>query len=109
MPLLLTTAWSPGDKDSGQSYTRAKISTITIDPANKKIDIKWGYGYLDGSSNWVWGFEFNAFTIENIAPATEYDDIFAKVTNNAEVVGDSISRIIYEWMNDKSIALGTVV
>jgi hypothetical protein len=50
MPLLLTTAFNPGDLDKNQSYTHAKIVRFAVDLEQHVFELDVRYGHLVAGS-----------------------------------------------------------
>ncbi len=51
MPISLTTAYNPGDRDSGHTYPEVKISRVSIDIVGSNLQLQCEYG--SGLAAWA--------------------------------------------------------
>ena len=100
MPIVLTTAASPGDNDPGQTYPKGKVTNINIDILQSFVQVTMQFGDDPGS---VWGrgpgLRMRRFTIQDNPSAdpatTDFTDLLATLTNDGENIHDAIKRIVY--------------
>lgn len=106
MPILLTTAYDPGDNNPGVTYPRAKILGFSFQQG--VIGFSFGYGDLDGGAPGTWvkglGSPTKSFTIEG----SDYDAMVAEIATGGELIYDEVARVLYEWLIANGHVAGTV-
>jgi len=104
--ISLTTAYDPGSKDEGKSYTHVNIVAAHLDPINRFIKCYWQYGYMI-EEEFTPGLE--SVSSVNISDA-DYDTIDAYVSQTNEKCLESFERALTQYLLDKGIvSTGTVV
>lgn len=117
----LTTAFNPGDVDSGKSYTHVKIVEFRAHIEKKQITIISQLGYLDGGE-WIAGLiEPKIFVVSNGKVVQAYTDLVVGSTALQTDVADpgpppvseynvyaAAGRNLYQWLVDTGKYVGTV-
>jgi len=108
MPILLTSAFNPGDLDPSVTYPRAKIVNFEIDSEAKFINMSVTYGNVDGEGNWVPGKATPRaeFSLRN----SDYDDVVVEVAIPEEsyLIYVGAKRVLYQWLIDNGHLAGTI-
>ena len=107
MPVLLTTAWNPGDADPAKTYPRAQISSLTVKPKDKAIHIVIEFGDVV-ANEWVRG---DASPQKGyLVSGTDYDTMIAATTETGDndVIYAAAKRVAYEWLIAEGHLAGTI-
>jgi hypothetical protein len=109
MPIVLTTAFDPGDNDPGESYPKAKIRRIEIQVDNQDVRIIVEHGD-DSGGPFVRGVGSKNKTIAlNDRDGTDYTDFISQATLDGETLYDAFKRLAYAKVQELDAALaGTV-
>lgn len=107
MPMLLTTAFDPGDLDAGASYPRAQIIHFEIDSESKFIRLSVVFGNMSGD-DWVSGPASPKHTF--IVRDSDYDTMVAEAATSEEgyAIYAGAKRVLYQWLIDNGHLSGTV-
>jgi len=109
MPVLLTTPWNPGDRDSGHTYPRAQISYLAITPEgpNKSIMVSVEYGDMV-NAEWVRGTA--STTLEYRIAGADYDAMIAEEIEEGDndLIYAAAKRVVYEWLIAEEHLIGTI-
>jgi hypothetical protein len=111
MVITLTTAFDAGSHDSGQTYPKAKITQLNVDLISKEMRVILQYG--DDSSGWVRGAGskdiLEVIVDDPSVPHTKYTDLVDSATNDGELLGAALERLVYAHMQTEYAELaGTV-
>lgn len=106
MPILLTTAYNPGDADPGKTYPRVKIISFSLVPDDKYLDMQLEYGDVS-EGNWVPGV---AKRIGKQITGAAFDSLAggSLPLDANELIYDGASRTLYQWLLDNNIFAGTI-
>ena len=108
MPIQLTAAYDPGDRDSG-TYAEVNIVRADLDMRVPRIRVLAHYGNTV-SSVFEYGKESKSFDIEDsVDDATGYTDFAALLSNASESAEDAFVRCVCQWLLDKGHFVGTIV
>ena len=113
MPIQLTSPIQTGSLDSNGPYTQVKVIGVGLDVLKRRIDLICQYGNtVDGV--WVGGLETVSNRSVTIKDEDETHHDFTDITANesedaGEVYYDRESEILYQYLIDKDIFIGTIV
>jgi hypothetical protein len=106
MPIQLTTAKSVGDLDTND-YTHVKVTLYRHDLQNNQIHLTVQHGYMDGGS-FVVGERAESQVV--VIEGADYGTLMASLpTDGNEKLYDGVARILYQYMIDQAIFVGTIV
>lgn len=105
MPLLLTTAYDPGDNDPGQTYPRAKV--VAFDWQDDRITFRLEVGDEVGDPA-VWTFGPGADAKQFILTGADYDAVVAEASLASELIYVGVKRVLYQWLIDNGHVAGTI-
>lgn len=105
MPILLTTAFNPGDIDPGKTYAQAKITWYRTHITQMYMEVHCELG------NTVEGVWTPGATQDYIFPLAGEDFIAlcSAVPEEGETVYQTVSRLLYQWLLDEGKFIGTIV
>lgn len=116
MPILLTTAFDPGDLDPGKSYTHVKIVHLEHDVEGQAIRLICKRGYLAGGVFVVGGV--SPVMVHQIQdqpslepPGTDYTSLVAETVVSGDVgelVYDVNAQHLYQHLLTKGEYVGTI-
>lgn len=100
MPILLDTAFDPGDHDPGNTYPRAKIVDITIVVPRQAVAVTLDFGDVVDSIWTVGAASKKLKVVFQDAPYADpptiaFTDLMATLTADGENIYDAIKRIAY--------------
>lgn len=116
MPILLTTAFDPGDLDPGKSYTHVKIVHLEHDVGGGSIRMICKRGYLDGG-DFVPG-AVSPTMVHQVQdqpslepPGTDYTSLVSETVVSGDVGGlvyDVNAQHLYQYLLDQGAYAGTI-
>jgi hypothetical protein len=109
MPINLTTAFDPGDADSG-NLTHVRIESLEISLPGKTISFTTRHGTYAGGT-WTDGVKVRNVTRKKFTiTGDDYDDMIAKTASGADAkVYDDVAKHLYQWLIDEGHFTGTIV
>jgi hypothetical protein len=107
MPVLLTTAFDPGDLDVGNTYPRAIIILQQIQPELRQIMVAYQFGNMVEGA-WVKGMVSPDKTVT--ITGEDYDALVAEAAIEDEDynIYAGAKRILYEYLIDKGYIVGAI-
>ena len=107
MPILLTTAYNPGDLDAG-TYTHVDVVHCNHRYQPETVSIHTMYGTLSGGDFVQGKATGGPFNISDDG-GTDLTDLKALVSNASEPCADAWKRALCQWLIDKGHFLGSTV
>lgn len=117
MPISLTTAFNPGNFDSGNTYPRAKIVAIHFLSVQSQLRIKVDFGdvseglWVSGGGDKEMPQKMRHYLIRDDAEAetTDYSDLIADAPEEGETTYEAVKRAVYAYLIDNVAELAGVV